>query len=151
MTAIGAHGIRVAAPAGWDLRIFRHGAGEPTLHAASFALPERVGEFGTAATRAMPADGLFLTLTEYRPDARLRPGVGLFAGSQPRHLPAASFRREAVLAQRPGQLALQRFFTVGERPFCLYTVAGSRAALRKREDELQALLGSLVIEAHPAG
>ncbi len=146
MTALAAHAIRVVAPRGWELRIFQHDGGEPTLHAASFALPRSLGEFGTAATVAMPADGVFLTLTEYTVDARLQPDEGLFAGTQPRRLSPGAFRPEALIVQRPGQLGVQRFFTASKRPFCLFAVVGSRRALALRHRQLDELLASLEID-----
>ena len=138
------HGLAVRVPQGWEAKIFRHPHGEPTLHAASFALPLRDGEFGAHATTGMGPGDAFCSVTEYLVDENLTPGVGLFAPAQPRGLEAGEFRLSALMADRPGQLGVQRFFTATGRPFCLYAVLGSAAA-RARLPELGAVLGSLRI------
>ncbi len=118
---VAAFGISTVAPAGWDARLFRHGeGGEPTLHLASFPLPPTDGEFGTTATGRMPADALFLTITEYAVGET--PGRGLFEGQPPRSLPLREFGERTLLLARPGQRGLQRFFSAAGRDFCLYAV-----------------------------
>jgi hypothetical protein len=119
VTRVAAFGLATVAPPGWDARIFRHGDGDPTLHLASFPLPPADGEFGTTATGRMPADALFLSLTEYATD---EPGRGLFAARPPRALPWREFGERTLLLARPGQRGLQRFFTAAGRDFCLYAV-----------------------------
>lgn len=145
MRPLEAYGLRVVAPAGWEARIFRHPDGEPTVHAATFQLPLRDGEFGSSAMRRMARDDAFLSLTEYRADERLVPGRGLFAPAQPRRLRPASFRPQTLLLHVPGRLGAQVFFSARERPFALYVVMGSRAALARRLAEVNALLASLVV------
>lgn len=120
---VAAHGIAVDLPDGWEGRIFRRGKGDPTLHAATFALPFEDGEFGTRATAKMPAGATFLTITEYRPGQGLEPGKGLFAARAiPLPIPRSRFRPNHLLVARPGQRGFQHFFTDGGRPFCLYAV-----------------------------
>lgn len=127
------YGIEVDLPAGWDGRIYRRPRGEATLHAANFPLPPEDGEFGISATAAMPADGVFVALTEYR---RKLAGKGLFAHrGLPLPLRQSDPDPRTLLLARPGQAAIQRFCTVTGRPFCLYLVVGpppSRAALLRR-------------------
>jgi hypothetical protein len=120
VSRVSAFGLSTVAPAGWDARVFRHGDGHPTLHLASFPLPPVDGEFGTTATGRMPADALFLTLTEYGVAGEA--GRGLFAGGAPRSLPLREFGERTLLLARPGQRGLQRFFSAAGRDFCLYAV-----------------------------
>ena len=167
--SVAAYGVEVRVPAGWDARIYArplarasalpaispfarhpeaHG-GSATLHAATFPLPARDGEFGTAATDSMPRSGAFLALVEYERGAGLEPGVGLFAPTgPPRALSAGDFAPETMLRPRPGQVGAQRFFTTAGRPFCLYAVLGS-AAHGAAIAALNRLLGSIRIAPLP--
>jgi hypothetical protein len=132
---LAAHGIALELPAGWEGRIIRRAGGEPLLHAASFPLPPRDGDFGSGATAAMPPGGALLVLKEYRPGPRLQPGGGLFAASGlPLPLREGQLNPRALQVTRPHQRGLQHFFTRNRRPFCLYVVvadappAGAAAA-----------------------
>jgi len=145
-TRFAAHGIVLEIPEGWEARTFRHAHGESTLHAANFPLPPTDGEFGTHATERMPAGGVFLALTEYRPDSKLEPGKGLFAGGPPQHLQPDDFSERSLLRAHRGQLGVQRFFTAARRPFCLYVVAGSRAAVARHAATVTSCLRTLQVE-----
>ncbi len=93
------------------------------LHAATFALLETDGDFGAAATGRMRGDDAFAALVEYRSDAVVRPGVGLFAAmGPPDALRAHDFGPAQLQVTRAGQLGCQRFFTHLARLFCLYAV-----------------------------
>ena len=149
---LAAHGISVELPPGWDGRIF-HRAGAAILHAASFPLPAQDGDFGAEATRRMAAQSTFVTIKEYVPDTQLRPGHGLFA---PRSLPLplahGQFHPRGLQVARPGQAGFQHFFTVGERPFCLYAVIRSNhqsgaAAARHPLEVLDRVLRSLAFDS----
>jgi hypothetical protein len=149
---LAAHGIELDLPRGWDGRIYRRPSGDPTLHAANFALPASDGDFGSGATGRMPHGGAFLALKEYRPGLRLVPGQGLFAASAPAlPLDPRRFHPRALQVGRPEQAGLQRFFTVGGRPFCLYAVIRTpvepvRAApAHQAVGELNRILASLTI------
>jgi hypothetical protein len=120
-------GISAAIPDGWEARIHRHADGEPTLHAATFALPPKDGEFGTHATSRMPPEALFLSLTEYRIGEGLSTRHGLFAHPPPTVLEPENLHARALLRARPGQRGLQRFFSVSGRAFCLYVVVSGAA------------------------
>jgi hypothetical protein len=127
---LAAHGISIELPAGWEGRIYRRRGGDPTLHAASYALPDADGDFGSVATGRMPENGSFLVLTEYRPGQGLEPGKGLFAAAAiPLPLDARRFHARMLHVTRPGQMGFQHFFTAGRRPFCLYAVV--RPATRR--------------------
>jgi len=135
------HGIRVDLGPGWEGRIYRRPHGDPTLHAATFALPADDGDFGSHATEVMPPGGAFLVLTEYRPGRGLEPGRGLFApGPLPLPLDQARFRPETLLVARRGQRGLQHFFTQAGRPFCLYAVLRApRSAHAAGADQIDAV------------
>jgi hypothetical protein len=161
-----AHGIGLSLPDAWDGRIY----GRPrlvanpvesalvpgfdgieqghlaTLHAANFPLSGAEGEFAAEATTGMPAAGAFVALVEYQPDDRLVPGEGLFASRNvPRAVAPGDFRPETLMVPRPGQVGLQRFFTAGVRPFCLYAVIGSRGATTRGAAAISEVLRTLVI------
>ena len=122
-----AHGIAVELPRGWEGRIYRRQGGDPTLHAASFALPRTDGDFGSIATARIPAGGGFLSLTEYRPGQGLVPGKGLFESTEiPLPLDPRNFHPQTLHIGRRGQAGFQHFFTTGGRPFCLYAVISTR-------------------------
>ena len=164
--SVAAHGIEVELPSGWDGRIY----GRPrlaqgpsprsvlpgfdgsvegriaTLHAATFPLTGAEGDFGADATIRMPDRAGFLALVEYQADENLVPGTGLFAEpAPPEALDLGEFSPETMLVHRRDQAGLQRFFTVGERPFCLYAVVGSRRHGHQAVAGINAVLGSLVI------
>jgi hypothetical protein len=163
---VAAHGVAAELPAGWEGRIYARPVTAPaisppplapgldgvteghlaTLHAANFALRGDEGEFGGEATIGMPAGGVFCSLIEYQPDDALVPGTGLFAEAEvPRLLAPADFHPDTMMAPRPGQAGVQRFFTAGARPFCLYAVLGSRRRAPELVPQLNRVLGSLVI------
>ena len=158
-----AHAIAASLPRGWDGRI--HGrppetisgptplrrsiaAHTPaTLHAASFALPPRDGDFGSHATAAMSAGDAFLALTEYIEGNGLRAGTGLFrSGHIPRELAPAMFSPRTLLVGRPGQSGFQHFLTVAGRPFCLYAVIAPPPASASLQG-LNAVLSTLRVES----
>ncbi len=156
--SMSAHGITVSLPDGWDGRIYRRPEGDPTLHAASYALPVKDGDFGTGATARMPSGGAFVCLTEYRPGAGLEPGQGLFgAPAIPLPLGAEHFHSRSLLVGRRDQAGFQHFFTAQGRPFCLYVVVQGHRGLSRRPvarvadggqplHPVNGLLSNLVIE-----
>ncbi|MFL5892538.1 MAG: hypothetical protein ACJ75I_07320 [Solirubrobacterales bacterium] len=164
--SLSAHGIALSLPNEWDGRIYGRArlVANPaeaslvpgfdgieqghlaTLHAANFPLSGAEGEFAAEATVRMPAAGAFVALVEYQPDDRLVPGEGLFASREvPRALAPGDFRPETLMVPRGDQVGLQRFFTAGARPFCLYAVIGSRGAAARGSAAISDVLGSLVI------
>ena len=126
-SALAAHGISIDLPEGWEGKIYRRRGGDPTLHAANYALPGADGDFGSVATERMPQDGSFIVLTEYRPGQGLEPGKGLFAADAiPLPLDVRKFHARTLHVGRRGQMGFQHFFTAGKRPFCLYAVVKPR-------------------------
>jgi hypothetical protein len=144
-----AHGLMIQLPRGWSGRLFRRTGTVATLHAASYALPLRDGEFGDESTAAMPAGGVFLALTEYETGRGLEAGAGLFASKRiPLPLDPTRFGRDRLAHPRPGQLGMQHFFSTSGRPLCLYVVmSGGRGVRRARLAALNQILGSLRISA----
>lgn len=117
------YGITVDLPPGWEGRIYKRPEGDPTLHAANFPLPLEDGDFGSRALAAMGNGGAFLVVTEYEPALA---GQGLFSPPAPSPLPATSeLDPWALLRVRRGQFGIQRFMTIGGRPFCVYLVVGT--------------------------
>jgi hypothetical protein len=146
---IAGYGRSIEAPDGWEARIFRRGEAAPVLHVGTFPLADGDGDFGAAATGRMRLHDAFASLVEYRGDAVVRPGHGLFApAGPPAELHASDFKPNQLQVTRPGQLGCQRFFTEGESPFCLYAViqpAGVGGSERLAQ-ELSRVLGTLRIE-----
>ncbi len=165
---INGYGISLDLPGGWDGRLYSRplveppvlppGLGQPffrtpaarggaaTLHIANFTLPVKTGDFGTAATAAMPADGVFAALVEYQPGQGLEARKGLFEPQGvPAPLTARDFDPRTMLRASPGQAGLQRFFSIGNRPLCLYAVLGSARGAEARLYELNGALASLQI------
>lgn len=129
-----AHGLRVELPRGWSGRVFARSHDVATLHAGSFPVALRDGEFGDHSTALMPPGSSFLALTEYRPGAGLTPGEGLFASRRiPRRLDPSRFSASGLAHPRPGQAGMQHFFTTSGRPFCLYVVVSGRRTGRRHQ------------------
>ena len=81
----------------------------------------------------MPAGGVFLSLTEYRPGGDLQPGRGLYAATAlDLPLDPAALSPRGLAHARPGQAGAQQFVTLAGRPFCLYVVASGDRCARRR-------------------
>jgi hypothetical protein len=145
---VGGHGLAIDVPTGWEARIVRRETAAPVLHVASFPLHEHDGDFGAAATGRMRGDDRFLALVEYRIDARLRAGHGLFAARRPRGPRAHEFGARQLQVTRRGQLGWQRFFSEHGRAFSVYSViAPARVAPAHLAAELAGILRTLRIDA----
>jgi hypothetical protein len=159
---LSAHGIEVDLPTGWEGRIYKRPGGDPTLHAANFALPANDGDFGSSATAKMPRGGSFVVLTEYRPGEGLEPGRGLFAAEDiPLPLDLRRFDPRTLHIGRKGQAGFQHFFTSRGRPFCLYAVidtgtaaggfkasASAATAAKRQVSGINSVLGTVAISKH---
>jgi hypothetical protein len=126
----------MALAEGWEIRI-RRGADEaaggkahPVLHAATIALPPERADFGSGVVETLGIDDAFVALVEYGEEA-----VGSALFPVVNRIPATLLPNDLDPSQLqkaiPGQAGVQRFFTLGDRAFCLYTVVGafSRRAL----------------------
>jgi hypothetical protein len=140
---LGAHGIEIELPRGWEGRIYRRPGADPTLHAANFPLPARDGDFGSGATALMPRGGAFLVLKEYQPGPHLVPGTGLFGSRSIPRLHPDRFHPRALQVGRPRQTGFQHFFTSGGRPFCLYAVIKAAPPAARAAAEAHTQIGAV--------
>lgn len=147
MSLLRGHGLAVTLPPAWEGRIYRrtspglaaprdnqgrplHPAASgwigddarPVVHLANFALPATRGDFGSGAVDSLGPNEMFLALLEYGPECR---GTALFAAEGPPTLDAGLFSPHALQRVLPGQLGFQSFFTLADRPMCLFVVIGS--------------------------
>jgi hypothetical protein len=138
MGAIEDGGVRVDLPTGWEGRILRRSAGVTDLgrvtpmaappngglvaQVANFALPAEVGDFGGGAVELMRAPDIFVSLVEYDEASQ---GTALFAPQGIPRLRPTDFDPATMQRTIAGQSGAQRFFSVGDRPFCLYVALGS--------------------------
>jgi hypothetical protein len=151
-------GIELAVPPGWEARIRPPqrpeaarvaavgdldegdggGSSGALVHAASFALPAQVADFGGGAVEQMRRHDVFIALLEYGSD---EVGSALFAREgMPRALRASHFSTSTLQRLIAGQSGVQRFFTEAGRAFCLYVVLGDH---RARTELLSAVNGVL--------
>lgn len=140
---LGAHGISVDVPRGWDARIFRRvesdvsapaapdsdavavplsGLTTPVLHLASFALPEGRGDYGSGAVGRMRSSDVFVALVEFGPESA---GTALFGSAGMPRFRSADVSESIMQRPVAGMAGAQRFFTAAGRPFCAYAVVGS--------------------------
>ena len=146
MTAIGAHGIAVLLPAGFEGRIFVRPAPPgattyPVAQFATFPIPDDVGDFGSGAVNLMRPEDVFATLFEYGPESV---GTKLFARQgRPRNLTPRNFSTTLLRRAFAGQSGTQWFFTEAGRPFSFYAVLGSHGLGRVLVPRVNELLGRL--------
>jgi hypothetical protein len=152
MTQIAAQGMTMTLPLGWEARIARravtraHERAFSVMHCASFPLPEQRDDFGGNFIETMRSADVFVTLFEYGPESVYQP---LFASTGVPRVDAQMFSSTRLQRRRPGQLGCQLFFNAGGRAFCLYVVAGSRAALPAIVSQVNHALDALHIGAGP--
>jgi hypothetical protein len=145
---LAAHGLSMALRPGWEGRILRRRTENldeqaySVVHLASFPLPESRGDFGAGVTELMRSPDVFVALFEYGPESLASP---MFAAQGIPRLTADLFSSARLQRPLPGQLGCQLFFTEGDRPFCLYVVAGSRAYLPRIIAEVNVVLEGLEI------
>jgi hypothetical protein len=142
VTVVEAHGVAASPPPGWDVRIRRHPVPAPetshaVLHAATFPLPAERGDYGDGAVQLMGPGDVFVALVEFGSSAL---STALFrSGGWPAPLVGVDFSRTSLQHPGAGQAGLQRWFTAGGRPWCLYVVVGrweERAALAGKANAL---------------
>ena len=90
----------------------------------------------------MRSPDVWVVLFEYGPESLHSP---MFAAQGLPRLRADMFSSTRLQRPLPGQLGCQLFFTEGQRPFCLYVVAGSRAYLPRIVTEVNLVLESMEI------
>ena len=146
MARLAAHGVAVDVPRGWEGRILRRVALNPTeqsrtvVHVASFPLPEERGDFGVGVTELMRSGDAFVTLFEYGPESVGQP---MFAAQGVPHLTPELFSPRRLQRTLSGQVGCQLFFTANQRPFCLYIVIAGRIHVRPLVGELNTMLQQL--------
>jgi len=141
VSVVAGHGIVAAPSRGWDVRIFRRRAEAPEtthaiLHAATFAMPAIVGDYGDGAVQRMSPADVFVALCEFHPSSA---GAALFAAPRPGPFAPGDFSRTALQHAMGGQAGLQRFFSDHGRAWCLYVVIGSyddRVRLTSKANQL---------------
>jgi len=142
------HGLQVAPPPGWDVRIYRRDAavGEtthPILHAATTRLPADRGDYGSNVVDRLGPDDAFVALLEFGPEAA---AATLFArGGAPR-LTARDFHPRQLHRALPGQSGVQSFFHVRGRAFGLYAVLGAHSRRLLVAPRVHALVASIRVE-----
>ena len=163
-----AHGISVELPPGWNGQIYRRrededeperfgtaaagrsrsqGESGAVLRAATVPIDVDDGDFGGGIVQRMRALDAFFVLFEYTVDEKLTPGEGLFASRvTPWPLRPGEFSQNTLHVTLPDQAGFQQFFTVGTRPFCLYTVVGSTQRLRASVGQLNGVLTTIGVD-----
>lgn len=146
---ISSRGLSIEPPHGWEAAIFcrRPGAGEityPVVHAATVPLPAARGDYGGGLVETLGPGDVFVGVLEFGPEASESP---LFSGLQgvPGLTPDV-FRPRQLQRTIRGQAGVQRFFTVGGRAFCLYSVIGSMAQRVPLTARANQLVGSLRVD-----
>ncbi|MEX2256598.1 MAG: hypothetical protein WEC34_14245 [Acidimicrobiia bacterium] len=147
MTELAAHGVTVAAPGGWEGRIFRrteHGAPEgleaqevpgapapdgaqtyAVVHVATIPVPVDAADYGSDVVEDLGPDDALIVLKEFAPSSV---GTPLFQrAGMPRRLGADDFDPSTLQRSLPGLAGHQAFFHEGGRAFCLYVVLGEFA------------------------
>lgn len=140
-------GLSVDLPSGWEGEISGggglapQGARRPTVaHFANFPLPGGRSDFGSETIASMHPGDAFVALFEYGLESA---GRALFGSQGVPRVRESDFDRNAIHHAQPGQSGLQRFFTVGGRPFSLYVVVGSHIDRSEVVDDINRLLSTL--------
>ena len=167
MTDLGAHGITVTLPSGWEGRVFRRPSsgevsatatdgpaappGETThavVHIATIPLPGGLGDFGSGAVPDLGPDDAFVMLVEFDPSEVTKP---LFAPSGvPRSLKPDDFSPQVMQRRIEGQAGCQVFCNEAGRAFCLYVVIGSFRNRERSVKRVNEVLATLAIDGSGA-
>jgi hypothetical protein len=167
MRDLGAHGITVTLPPGWEGRVFRRPSagevsateadgpsappGETThavVHVATIPLPVDLGDFGSAAVPDLGPDDAFVMLVEFDPASVSQP---LFArAGVPRSLENTDFSPQVMQRRIEGQAGAQIFCNEAGRAFCLYVVIGSYRNRSRIVPRVNAVLAALDVSGSGA-
>ncbi|MDT7545819.1 MAG: hypothetical protein QOE99_1929 [Actinomycetota bacterium] len=143
-----AGGLRLELPAGWEARVRRQApsqAGRPAnvlLHAATIALPEERGDFGSGVVERLGPDDAFIAMLEY--DDRDADKVLFRLPRVPVPKPS-DFSPDVLQRTRAGNTGAQWFFSVSGRPFSLHAVLGSHARRAPGATRVAQLLTGLTV------
>jgi hypothetical protein len=145
-----AGGITLAIPAGWEARIRRQEPSQPgrpgnvLLHAATVALPEQRGDFGSGVVERLGPDDAFVALFEYdAPDA----GKVLFRSTRLPVPKPSDFSPDVLQRTRAGNTGAQWFFSLAGRAFSMHAVLGSHARRAPGAVKVAGLLAGLSVGA----
>ncbi len=143
-------GICLEVPRGWEGRIRKQVPDEPggrtynVLHAATIPLSGERADYGGGAVEQLGPNDVFVSLIEFGPEEA---GTALY--QEVTAIPTLTlpdFHRNQLQRRIRGQAGLQRFFTISNRPFCLYVVLGSIANARPLVEQVNELLAGLSVE-----
>jgi hypothetical protein len=145
-----AMGLIVTPPTGWEASIYRRPATTvertyPIVHAATVPLPTTRGDYGSGVVELLGPNDVFVSVLEFGPDAAasaLFRTLDAVPGLTPDVYQPMQLQRMIR-----GQGGVQRFFTVGGRAFCLYSVIGALANRVPLTARANQLIGSLRIAA----
>jgi hypothetical protein len=141
-------GLTVNPPPGWDATIYRRTALEgesthPIIHAATVPLPVERGDYGSGLVELLGPQDVFVGLLDFGPAAA---GTALFQTLQAvPGLTPDQYRPRQLQRAIAGQAGVQRFFSVEDRAFCLYSVIGSVANQVMLTQRANQLIGTLRI------
>jgi hypothetical protein len=145
-----AGGLRLELPAGWEARVRRQVPSQPghpgnvLLHAATIALPEQRGDFGSGVVERLGPDDAFVAILEY--DTR-DAGKVLFKAPRIPVPKPSDFSPDVLQRTRAGNTGAQWFFSVAGRPFSMHAVLGSHARRAPGAAKLARLLQGLTVMA----
>lgn len=132
MTAtVSGFGLSMTVPTGWEAVIYRRPPtpGEtthPVAQAATVPIPTQRGDYGGGIVEALGPTDAFVAFLEFGPQAV---GSALFPATKSAPLVTAdAYRARQLQRAVPGQVGVQRFFSIAGRSFCFYSVIGSLAA-----------------------
>jgi hypothetical protein len=158
-----AYGLAVDPPSGWEGEIFQRpvvtatelrsagvavaadapagGVPTPIVHLANFPMPAQRGDYGGGAVELMGRGHVFAAVLAHDPAEASSP---IFARQGvPWPLRAEDFDPNQMQRTFSGQSGCQRFFRVGERPFCLYVALGSHRMRALLVREVNAALATV--------
>jgi hypothetical protein len=145
-----AGGLRLEIPAGWEARVRRQAPSQPgrpgnvLLHAATIALPEERGDFGSGVVERLGPDDAFVAIFEY--DEKDASKVLFRVPRVP--VPKPSDFSPDVLQRTIGDnTGAQWFFSVSGRPFSMHAVLGSHARRAPGATKVARLLQGLTVLA----
>lgn len=155
---VGAYGLSIDPPAGWDVRVYRRagdapttarsdvagdGTANPVLQLATVPLVEGGGDYGSGVVEQMRDLDAFVAIVEFDREAA---STALFASSPvPRRIEPADLQAHTLQRVIAGQAGLQFFAQEVGRAFCLYVVAGSLSSRSAVVERVNAALSTLQI------
>jgi hypothetical protein len=146
-------GVSAGVPVGWDVEIIQRQRGEDEgraesigkpglviLHAANFPLPTTRSDFGHDVIETMGMGEVFVAIIEYDGSEASQP---LFASEGMPKLDSESLAADYAMGAVQGQAAVQHFFHIGNRAFCLYAAVGSHRLRARTLPLINAFLETL--------